>query len=244
MKYLQAVQRDNVTAVNEAINGIYLAEENYKALRESIDTYSSFDQFSLAVQLEKHELLEFRRIAAYLLKNNKKYERSIEISKKDKLWGDAMECAAESKEPLQAEKLLYFFVDNNEKECFAACLYTCYDLIRPDVVLECAWRHSLMSYAMPFMIQSFRELDDKLVAINARLDTLDKADKENKDKPTEAMPVFAPPGHSPPLLTHLGSTNMYPPTLGPPGMAAGGFPQPGYGGGLPPLGGMGGGLPY
>lgn len=40
-----------------------------------------------------------------------------------------------------------------EKECFAACLYTCYDLLRPDVVLELAWRHQLMDFAFPYMIQ-------------------------------------------------------------------------------------------
>lgn len=31
-------------------------------------------------------------------------------------------------------------------------LYTCYDLIKPDVVLETSWRHGLQDFTMPFMI--------------------------------------------------------------------------------------------
>ena len=47
-----------------------------------------------------------------------------------------METAAQSADPEIAEELLHFFVENNERECFAASLYTCYDLIKPDVALE------------------------------------------------------------------------------------------------------------
>lgn len=49
---------------------------------------------------------------------------------------DAMETAAQSAEPEIAEELLHYFVDNGERECFAASLYTCYDLIKPDVAME------------------------------------------------------------------------------------------------------------
>lgn len=41
-----------------------------QALRASIDAYDSFDAIGLALRMEKHELLEFRRIAAYLYKQN------------------------------------------------------------------------------------------------------------------------------------------------------------------------------
>jgi hypothetical protein len=40
-----------------------------------------------------------------------------------------------------------------EPECFAAALYTCYDLLRPDSVLELAWRHKLIDNAFPYIIQ-------------------------------------------------------------------------------------------
>lgn len=29
----------------------------------------------------------------------------------------------------------------------------CYDLLRPDVILELAWRHNIMDFAMPYLIQ-------------------------------------------------------------------------------------------
>jgi hypothetical protein len=31
-----------------------------------------------------------------------------------------------------------------KKECFASCLFICYDLIRPDVALELAWMNNMM----------------------------------------------------------------------------------------------------
>lgn len=49
---------------------------------------------------------------------------------------DAMETTAQSEDKAIAEELLHFFVDANEKEAFAAMLFTCYDLIQPDVALE------------------------------------------------------------------------------------------------------------
>lgn len=64
--YLVNVQINNVTAVNDALNELYVEEENFDTLRVSIDSYNQFDAIALAQKLEKHELLEFRRIAAYL----------------------------------------------------------------------------------------------------------------------------------------------------------------------------------
>ena len=73
MKYLLSVQQDNVSAVNEAVNETFVEEENYTSLRESIDSYDNFDQIALAQRIEKHELLEFRRISAYLYKKNGRF---------------------------------------------------------------------------------------------------------------------------------------------------------------------------
>ena len=41
-----------------------------------------------------------------LYRKNKKYQKSIELSKKDELYKDAMETVAESKDPAMAEDLL------------------------------------------------------------------------------------------------------------------------------------------
>lgn len=46
--YMVAVQSNNVSAVNEALNEIYVEEEDYDRLRESIDLHDNFDQIGLA----------------------------------------------------------------------------------------------------------------------------------------------------------------------------------------------------
>lgn len=46
-----------------------------------------------------------------------------------------------------------YFIEDGDKECFAATLYTCYDLIKADTVLELAWLHGLMDFAFPYLIQ-------------------------------------------------------------------------------------------
>lgn len=73
-----------------------------------------------------------------------------------------MQYASESKDIELAEELLQWFLQEDKKECFAACLFTCYDLLRPDVVLETAWRHNIMDFAMPYFIQVMREYLSKV----------------------------------------------------------------------------------
>ena len=77
---------------------------------------------------------------------------------------DAMQYAAESKTPEIAEELLAWFLGEDLPECFGACLFACYDLLHPDVILELAWRHNIMDFAMPYMIQVMREYTTKVGA--------------------------------------------------------------------------------
>ncbi|TPX38293.1 hypothetical protein SmJEL517_g00095 [Synchytrium microbalum] len=184
--YLVAVQQANNNAVNMAYNELLIDEEDFKSLRDSIDHFDNFDNIALAQRLEKHELLEFRRIAAHLYKRNKRWKQSVALSKTDQLYKDAMDTAAESREVEVAEELLQYFITSDKKECFAACLYTCYDLLRPDVVLEVAWRHQWQDFAMPYLIQVLREY-------TAKVDVLEKANaertvkEEEKEKETTAI---------------------------------------------------------
>ena len=70
--------------------------------------------------------------------------------------------AAESRQVEIAEDLISWFLDEKLFECFGACLFQCYDLLRPDVILELAWRHNIMDFAMPYMIQVMREYITKV----------------------------------------------------------------------------------
>lgn len=64
-----------------------------------------------------------------------------------------MEYAAESKNAEIAEELLAWFLEQRNFDCFSGCLYQCYDLLHPDVILELAWRHNIIDFAMPYLIQ-------------------------------------------------------------------------------------------
>jgi len=178
------VQRENNKVVNEAVNNLLVEEENYEALRESIADYDNFDQIQLAQTLQRHELLEFRRIAAQLYRRNQRWTTAIELSKQDTLWQDAMDTGAASGDVDLAEELLRFFVSREDcpKSCFAACLYTCYPLIHPDVVLELSWRYNLMELCMPFMVQTFREYSTKVEALSSKVEKTEVQAQEQKEK--------------------------------------------------------------
>lgn len=219
--YLRSVQSLNNKAINEALNNLLIEEEDYQGLRTSIDAFDNFDNIALAQKLEKHELIEFRRIAAYLYKGNNRWKQSVELCKKDRLFKDAMEYAAESKNPDVAEELLAWFLEKGSHDCFAACLFQCYDLLHPDVILELAWRHNIMDFAMPYLIQVTREYTtkvDKLVESDQR-----RAEEhsEQEHKPMimpepqlmlTAGPGIIGPGYSPaypnsyttPVMPYLG----------------------------------------
>src|SRR5262249_48152519 len=60
--YLRQVQSLNIKAVNEALNALLIDEEDYAGLKASVDAFDNFDTIALAQRLERHELIEFRRI--------------------------------------------------------------------------------------------------------------------------------------------------------------------------------------
>lgn len=227
LPYLKSVQQHNSAAVNEAILEIYTEGEQFEELRNSIEEYDNFDQIALAQKLEKHELVEMRRIAALVFKKNKRYKQSIELSKQDMMYRDAMETAFESGNADLCESLLRYFVDNNHKECFAACLYTCYDYIRPDVALELAWRKGLTDFCMPYLIQVMREYTSRLDALDRK--TLKKEEEEEKAK---SAPNDYVPDYMPPIMGGLPGFGQLALTGGPVPM------QPGFGQPMMPQGGM------
>jgi clathrin heavy chain len=221
--YLIAVQHLNIEAVNDAYNDLLIEEEDYKTLRDSIDSFDNFDNIGLARRLEKHELLEFRRLAAHLYKKNKRWEESISLSKQDKLYKDAMTTAATSAESEVAEELLGYFVDIGNKECFAAMLYVCFDLLRQDVVEELSWQHGLNDFYMPYKIQHSRTLADKLRQLEK--DVKEYSKKESAKEKAESEAPIINPGLNTLLLTN-GFVGQAPPMNG---MAPA---MTGYGGGI------------
>jgi len=166
--YMKNVQKYNLSAVNEAFNELLIEDEDYDALRKSIDSFNNFNMIALASKLATHELLEFRRISAYVYRQNKKWSASIDLSKNDKMWKDCIDTANESADAEIIEDLLRFFCDSSEKECFCAALYTCFTHVNPDVALELGWLNGYHNYIMPFFIQTFRRTHKRLAVLEKR----------------------------------------------------------------------------
>jgi len=181
----------NIEAVNDAYNDLLIEEEDYKTLRDSIDSFDNFDNIALAKRLERHDLLEFRRLAAHLYKKNGRWEESISLSKQDKLYKDAMITAATSSSTEVAEELLSYFVDIGNKECFAALLYICFDLLHSDVVEEFSWRHGLNDFYMPYRIQVQRSLVEKLTMLEKEVRERSVKDAQ-KEKIDSEAPIINP----------------------------------------------------
>ncbi|XP_070571438.1 clathrin heavy chain 1 [Ptychodera flava] len=231
--YLRQVQSHNNKAINDALNNLLIDEEDYQGLKASIDAFDNFDNIALAQKLEKHELLEFRRIAAYLYKRNNRWKQSVELCKKDRLFKDAMIYASESRETELCEELLAWFLDQKNYECFAASLFSCYDLLRPDVILELSWRHNIMDFAMPYMVQVMREYLTKVDKL-----TESESIRKEEQEAQESQPIVY---SEPQLMITAGPAMGMPPQgmgMPPQGMAMppqammGQPPQPGFGYGM------------
>lgn len=68
------------------MNELLIEEEDYTGLRESITTFDNYDQIGLATRLERHELMEFRRIAAHIYKANLRWRKAVALAKQDRLY--------------------------------------------------------------------------------------------------------------------------------------------------------------
>jgi len=117
---------------------------------------------------------------------------SVQLCKKDNLFKDAMEYAAESKNAEVAEDLLAYFLEHKAYDCFAACLFQCYDLLHPDVILELAWKHNIMDFAMPYLIQVMREYTSKVDKLEESENLRQTEEKEAEYKPVamETQPIL------------------------------------------------------
>ena len=51
-------------------------------------------------------------------------------------------------------------------------LYACYELIRPDVILEMSWRHGLNDFTMPYMINM----------LSQQVRTIEMLKKDNEER--------------------------------------------------------------
>ncbi|KAI1382048.1 clathrin heavy chain [Hypoxylon crocopeplum] len=187
--FLLNVQTQNKRTVNDAINDLLIEEEDYKTLRDSVENYDNYDAVDLASRLEKHDLVFFRQIAANIYRKTKRWEKSIALSKQDKLYKDAIETAAISGKSEVVEELLRYFVDIGSRECYVGMLYACYDLIRPDIILELSWRHGLNDFTMPYMINLLCQQTKEIATLKADNEAR-KAREAAQEKHEDDTPIL------------------------------------------------------
>jgi len=201
------------------LNQTYIEEEDLAALKVSINTYDNFEPLALAKQLRSKDLLEARRIAAVLYQKHGRWEESVQLSKDDFLYKDAMATASASGDPEVVDSLLRYFISEKLYECFAACLYTCYDLVKPDVAMELSWKAGIMNLTMPYMIQVIHDF-------TSRVESVTPHQKGKKGGQADSQPMMGSPavGIDPNTgLTYaqgvVGDPNFYNPVvLGPGGV--------------------------
>lgn len=120
-----------------------------------------------------------------LYRKNNRFDKSILISKKDLQFKDALETVAESKDHKLAEDLLRNIIEMDDKELFAAMLYSCYSLIKPDVVMELAWRNDMQEFIMPYMIQTMKDMSTKVESVKKSTDDIKKKEEKNQQEKQE-----------------------------------------------------------
>ena len=134
-----------------------------------------------------------------------------------------MQTAAYSNDKEVAEELLSYFVDIGNKECFAAMLYMCFDLLSPDFVEELSWQHGLNDFFMPYKIQLQRSLVQKVAALEKQVQEL-STKTQKKEQAEEEASIIPPGGFGNRLLLTQG--NGYPPQGPPPPMMMNGTGMP------------------
>ena len=154
------------------------------------------------------------------------------MSKQDKLFKDAMQTAAFFASKEVAEELVSYFVDIGNKECFAAMLYMCFDLLSPDFIEELSWQHGLNDFFMPYKIQSQRSLAAKIAALEKQVQEL-ATKTTKKEQAEEETPIINPGGFGNRLLLTQG--NGFAPQAAPMIVNGTGMPMAPMATGMPPV---------
>lgn len=102
-----------------------------------------------------------------------------------------MQTAAFSASSEVSEELLSYFVAIGNRECFAAMLYMCFDLLSPDFVEELSWQHALNDFYMPYRIQVQRTLFAKVQALEKQVQELSVKDSKKEQAEADA-PIINP----------------------------------------------------
>lgn len=68
-------------------------------------------------------------------------------------------------------------------------LYACYDLLRPDLILELSWRNGLNDFTMPYMINMLSQQTKELSLLKADNEAR-KAKEKEQEKDESNAPIL------------------------------------------------------
>ncbi|OII73554.1 uncharacterized protein cubi_03352 [Cryptosporidium ubiquitum] len=171
-EFLESISEENIQVVNEALINLYIEKMEVEKLMKLILTCDNYDQANLSARLENHPVNDLRKLAVKILDKNSNYQQALSICQKEMLIDEAILVVYKSGNVALIEELLEFLLSNNKKENFVACLYTCYEFLRPDTVMEMAWKHNCLDATMPFFIQSLRDMSNRIEVLEKKLETL------------------------------------------------------------------------
>jgi clathrin heavy chain len=80
-------------------------------------------------------------------------------------------------------------VDIGNRECYVGMLYACYDLIRPDVILELSWRNGLNDFTMPYLINLLAQQTKELAVLKTDNEAR-KAREKEQEKTDDNTPIL------------------------------------------------------
>ncbi|KAF7458261.1 putative clathrin heavy chain [Cryptosporidium felis] len=175
-EFLESISEENIQVVNEALINLYIEKMEVEKLLRLILTCDNYDQAGLSSRLEKHPVNDLRKLAVKILDKNSNYRQALSICQKEMLVDEAILVVYKSGNVGLIEELLEFLLSNNKKESFVACLYTCYEFLRPDAVMELAWKHNCLDATMPFFIQSLRDMTNRIDSLEKKLEGLQITD--------------------------------------------------------------------
>ena len=93
-----------------------------------------------------------------------------------------------SKSKKIAHELLDYFVETGNHECFVALLYTSYEFIANDYVMELSWLHNLSNFIKPYEISIAFENQKKLNKYTKIYK--EKADRKQEEEPGVGQPLM------------------------------------------------------
>eukprot|EP00924_Labyrinthula_sp_SR-Ha-C_P001550 maker-scaffold_18-snap-gene-1.5-mRNA-1 protein AED:0.42 eAED:0.42 QI:0/0/0/0.66/1/1/3/0/1799 len=176
----------DMSAVNEAVNDLYIEEGSWELLRESIDKHTNFDHLKLARRLRESDNINFRQLSAKIFMGLKKYSEGMEICEKDDRFDECLIFARNSNDELICEDLLRKFASKGKERYFAALLVSCSHIIAPDIALELGWSKGWTNLTTPFMIQQLHKDRKHIQSLEERLTKLEGERNEEREKERQA----------------------------------------------------------